>query len=289
MVRSWDNITNKGLFRVRPDYLLVNNEIIKEEAIKYEDINPERVVVVGMPQFDYYLNEPRSSRDDFFRRIHLNPKKKLIMFSPHGARFHDTDWQIMEILKKARASKEILEEGVQFLVRFPPNDDVPLGDFAPDENFFIDRPAKVFSGGLYRDQELDKSAMIHLADSLFYSDIIVTYNSSIIIDAAAFNKPTIGVFFDGWEKKSDIYRSVARFMEYDHTQYILKTGGLWVTRDRKELIKAINAYLKNPYYDSDGRKKILETQTAGFDGRSGKKIADFLWIELNATLSYTGK
>ena len=41
MVRSWDNITNKGLFRIKPDLLIVNNEIIRDEAIRYEDIKKE--------------------------------------------------------------------------------------------------------------------------------------------------------------------------------------------------------------------------------------------------------
>ncbi len=98
----------------------------------------------------------------------------------------------------------------------------------------------------------------------------------MIIDGAVFNKPSIGVAFDGWEKKPDIYRSVARFMEYDHTQHLLKTGGLWVVRSREELIKAADTYLKNPDYNLIGRKKIAETQSWKLDGNSGKRIADFL-------------
>lgn len=273
MVRSWDNITNKGLFRVKPDLLLVNNEIIKGEAVKYEDVNPGKITVVGMPQFDYYLKESRTPREEFFQRIKLDPKQRLVMFSPHGIRFHDTDWQIMQILKDARINGEI-PENIQILVRFPPIDDVPLGDFIPDEHFFIDRPAKSFEGGLYRDQELDRAAMIHLADSLYYSELIVTYNSSLIIDAAVFNKPSIGIAFDGWEKKPDIYQSVARFMEYDHTQHLLKTGGLWVVRSKEELIKAINTYLKDPNYNLIGRQRIAETQSWKLDGNSGKRIAE---------------
>lgn len=273
MVRSWDNITNKGLFRVKPDLLLVNNEIIKDEAVKYEDMDSNKITIVGMPQFDYYFKESRTPRENFFRKINLDPKKRLIMFSPHGIRFHDTDWQIMQILKDARINGEI-PENVQILVRFPPIDDVPLGDFSPDDHFFIDRPAKSFEGGLHRDQELDKAAMVHLADSVYYSELIVTYNSSLIIDAAVFNKPSIGIAFDGWEKKPDIYQSVSRFMEYDHTQHLLKTGGLWVVKSREELIKAVNTYLRDPNYNLIGRKTIAETQSWKLDGNSGRRIAE---------------
>ncbi|MBI2024660.1 MAG: CDP-glycerol glycerophosphotransferase family protein [Candidatus Harrisonbacteria bacterium] len=276
MVRSWDNITNKGLCRVKPDKLVVNNEILKSEAVRYEDMRPDDVAVVGMPQTDYYLKETRTPRTEFFKRINLDPNKRLIMFSPHGNRFHDTDWQIMQILKEARLNGE-LPENVQFLVRFPPNDDVAMGNFKPDSHFFIDRPAKMFQEGIYRDQELDGLAMLHLADSLHYSELVVTYNSSIIIDAAAFGKPSVGVAFDGWEKKPDIYRSVARFMDYDHTQHILKTGGLWITRDRNELINAVSTYLKNPKHNLENRQKIVDSQIWKFDGRAGKRIAEFIY------------
>lgn len=275
MVRSWDNITNKGFFRVRPDKLLVNNEIIKAEAAGYGAMKEKDVVVVGMPQFDHYLNEPRSRREDFFRRINLDPGKRLVLFSPHGKRFHDTDWHIMEILKNARLNSE-LPQDIQFLVRFPPNDDVSIGDFIPDDNFFIDRPAHLFNSGSYRDGELDRLDMVHLADSLYYSDVVIAYNSSLIIDAAAFDKPAIGVAFDGWAKTPDIYRSVARFMEYDHTQYLLKTGGLTVVRNRTDLISNLVKYLRNPSINKNGRQKIIETQCWKYDGRAGGRIANFI-------------
>jgi hypothetical protein len=288
MIRSWDNITNKGLFRIKPDYLIVHNEIIKNEAVVFEDMRPDRIFVSGIPQFDYYFhaiqkiqihpNDPNqfiTERSIFFKRIGLDPKKRLIMFSPHGKRFHDTDWQIMQILKEARRNGEIPSD-VQVLVRFPANDDVDLGQFSPDDYFYIDRPSQSFRPGIFWDQELTGEAMIHLANSLHYSELIITYNSSIIIDAAVFGKPSIGIAFDGWEKKPDIYRSVARFMAYDHTQHLLKTGGLLAAKNRAELIKAVNVYLQNPDYNLENRKKILQTQCGTADGKAGERIAEFL-------------
>lgn len=281
MVRSWDNITNKGFCRVKPDKLIVNNELIKAEAIEYCGIDPDNVFVAGMPQFDYYIKAPFSNREKFFTSLGFDPKKRLIMFSPHGNRFHDTDWHIMQILKEARMSGEI-PENVQILVRFPPNDDVSLGDFVPDEYFHIDRPGKVFVEGVYRDKELDWDEMRHLADSLYYSELVITYNSSIIIDAAAFGKPAVGIAFDGWDKKPDIYRSIARFMEYDHTQHVIKTGGLQVVRKREELIEAVNAYLANPKLNQDGIRKILETQAWKYDGQAGARIANFIYAQIES-------
>ncbi|MEK7076832.1 MAG: hypothetical protein AAB967_01225, partial [Patescibacteria group bacterium] len=51
MVRSWDNFSTKLFLRVHPDELLVQNEIMKEEAIGWCDFPGERIHVVGFAQF----------------------------------------------------------------------------------------------------------------------------------------------------------------------------------------------------------------------------------------------
>jgi len=84
MVRSWDNITNKGLIRIKPDKLVVHNEEVEKETLKYEDIKREDIFVGGIPQFDYYARGERTPREDFFRSRGLNPDKKNILVAPHG-------------------------------------------------------------------------------------------------------------------------------------------------------------------------------------------------------------
>lgn len=275
MVRSWDNITNKGLMRVKPDKLIVHNLFIQKEAVLYEGMREKDVFVSGMPQFDYYLKERRSPREDFFKRINLDPRKRLLMFAPHGNRFHRIDWHILVMLKTAMDDGR-LPADLQVLVRFPPNDDVDFGDFVPDHRFAIDRPGRSFKEKSYSDREWDTEEMRHLADSLAYIDVLLNYNSSITIDAAAFDKPSVGIAFDGWSSPPDIYHSIARFMEYNHTRYLLETGGLWVVRNEEEMIHAITAYLQNPAHHKEERKCIVKMQTWKFDGKAGERIAAYL-------------
>jgi len=278
MVRSWDNITNKGLFRVKPDFLIVNNNVIRDEAIRYEDMNPKNIAVAGMPQFDYYVNESRSSREEFFRRIHLDPEKPLILFSPWGSRFIDTDWKIMQILKEARQKGEISKD-LQFLIRIPPNDKIDLGDFVPDDHFYLEQPAHTFKEGVARDQELDRSAMVHLADSLHHSDLVIAYTSSLNIDACAFDKPIVGIAFDGLRQNSYL-NSAVRFLDFDHTYKMLPTKWCPFVRSKDELIRHINNYLQNPALDQGGRKNFLTYQAWQFDGKSGQRVAQYIYGQL---------
>lgn len=279
MVRSWDNITNKGFFRVKPDKLIVNNEVIRDEAIQYEDIKEKNIAVAGMPQFDYYVNEPRSSREDFFRRVNFDPQKPLAIFAPWGNRFIDTDWQILQILKEAITNGE-LPSDIQILVRIPPNDMIPLGSFVPDSHFRIEYISRQFQEGVYRDREFDRQAMTDLADSLYHCDLVIGYMSSLNIDASAFDKPIVAVAFDGWEKKPYL-KSIVRFLDFDHTKKMLFTRFAPFTKNKEELIRHINRYLKDPSLDRENRARFLKLQAWKMDGRSGERVADSVLKELN--------
>jgi len=274
MIRSWDNITNKGLFRLMPDKLVVHNELIKEEAILYEAVSSCNILVTGMPQFDEYLVGMRSTRREFFQKIGADFSKRLILFAPFGNRFHDADWQILQILKESITSK-LIPSDVQFLVRFPPGDDVNLASFAPSKDFIIDRPGVSFQKGIFNDREMSPQDSLHLGDSLFHSNLVINYASTISIDAAVFDKPIILISFDGWEKRSYI-ESIKRFYDCDHMKAITKGSCCRIAHSKEDLVFWINRYLEDPAIDRGGREKLVREQLRYVDGKSGERLAKFL-------------
>lgn len=273
MVRSWDNITNKGLFRIKPMRLVVNNEVIKKEVIVYNDVSESNIFVTGMPQYDIFLTTKRVSRRTFFNKVKLNPEKKTILFAPAGNRFYDSDWEILEILKKAIHNKKL--RNIQVLLRFPPNDNVDMGSFVPDENFAVDIPGRQFVDGVFRDKEMDRADTLHLADTLHYSDMILSYSSTICIDAAVFDKPIITIAFDSGAKK-DYLESSSRFLDFEHVRKFIKTGCVRIALNENELIDHINFYINNPQADGLNRRHLLKEQVGGLDGKAGDRLAVFL-------------
>ena len=273
MIRSWDNITNKGFFRVEPGNLLVQNNVLKNQAIKHCSIKENKIKVTGVPQYDNFINGNRIGRESFFKKIGLDPNKKLILFSPFGNRFTDTDWNIMEILK--RFIKNGLIPASQVIVRCTPNDEVFFGKFIPDENFYIDKPGHGFFKNVFKDQELTFKDMNWLADCLYYSDVIIAGGASIGIDAAIFGKPTILIHFDGFENKP-YWNSVKRFLKYKHPDEIIRSGAMRSAADIDEFKKYIVEYLANPYLDNEARKTMLVEQYWKLDGLSGKRVGFFL-------------
>lgn len=266
MVRSWDNITGKGLFRVKPDKLIVNNDIIKDEALVYGDMKEKDIFVSGFPQFDFYTRYQPKTREKLFQELGLNPAKKTILVAPHGSRFFKYDWQIFKIFK---------EMPYQFILRLPPNDKIDFKDFQPDSRFYVEHPGIVFEEGVYRDRELTDQDGIRLADELASCDLMISYGSTVILDASLFDKPVILIAFDGWEKQPYI-QSEQRYLNYAHMAKMLETGCCWIADSKESLREGIASYLKNPALHRENRKRLASEWSFKLDGQSGKRIAEFV-------------
>lgn len=277
MVRSWDNCYSKGVLRVIPDSLIINNKVLENEAVNMHDVRPEIISIIGIPQYDEYVKGVRTEKNKFFESIGADINKKLLLYSPAGAILSDTDIDICHILKDMITKKEIKYD-VQFLVRNHPHHPADLGVFNSDKDLIVENPGRKF-GLNNKEAELTKNDAIHLADSLYYSDIVIYTATTLGIDSLVFDKPQIVIDFDGFRNKK-YTNSVKRFHNEDHMRKMLNCGGVWIVEDKKQLIEAINGYLDDSHIHEDGRKMAFDQQIIYRDGMSGHRLADVLKKEI---------
>ena len=274
MVRSWDNPTTRGICRIIPDGIVVHNENIKNEMVHLHGISPKDIFISGVPHFDNFFKFEPDSRINFFKKISADPSKRLIMFSPAGHKFSDSDWQIAHILKKAQ-DKNLIPKDVQFLIRFHPTNYVDKGKFPKDSNFILEIPGSDFNDGGYKNRELNCSDNDHLGNSIYFSDLVLNVLSSIGIEAAIFNKPQIMIGFDGFNKK-DYLKSVSRFHDDDHMVKFIETKGVVVAKTIDNFLSQINNCLDNPDKNKDGRLRIVKEQCYYDDGGSSDRLANYI-------------
>lgn len=276
MINSWDNITlAKYPFRVLPDKLITHNELIKSEAVRYLDMRPENVYVSGIPHFDHYVNSSRGSREAFCARLGIDPKKRILLFAAIGETLNPTEWQVAQQLHAAIKEGK-LPDDLLIVMRLHPTERGGIGKLKPDRHLVVD-DSKTYVKGQRTFTEILRGDMEHFADSLYYADVVVTTCSTTTIDAAAFDTPSVNIAYDGLEEKP-FYQSVRRFYtkQWVHYQPILKSGGTRVAYSLDELLAAINAYLKDPSLDREGRKRIVDEQCYKLDGKSGERIGKFV-------------
>lgn len=270
MGRSWDSMTTKGLLRTLPDKLAVQTEDIKNQAVKYHSVNPKMVHVVGTPHYDKYINDKRISREDFFKKTGFDPNRKLILLVlPSDIWTGDSELNT-RLLELFADLKE------QVIVRFPIFGEINMRGFVTPPHMVFDAP---INSEYLEESLLSRQDDDHLADLLYHSDVVVTGASSIVVDAAIFNKPTVLIGFDG-DKPRPYWASMKRYYDYEHQRLILERGSFRVANNKDELISLIKMYFDNPMIGAIERNKVAETFCLNKDGQSGLRLANLIWNTL---------
>ncbi len=272
-INSWDKLTARCSLRLLPDKLVVFNEIVKREALKHTDMKEKDIMVTGLPQYDIYEDRAPISKGEFFEKMNLSLDKKLLVYAPMGKAFSNSDWDIIDLFRKAIKKEDI--KGVQLLVRFSPNDFIDEDELEKRPDLKYDLPGTRFSKKRGVNWDMNFQDINHLHDTIFHLDVLVCYTSSMSIDVAVLGKPVINIDFEVKEKKITS-KTPTFYYQTTHYSNAIRTGGISRVKNKKELINQINNYLENPKLKKEGRKKLVKEQCWKVDGKAGQRIADFL-------------
>lgn len=274
MMKSWDNITSKAFVAMRPDWFIAQNEIIKKEMVKYLDFPENKIYVTGWPQFDIYTNKNiYQGREVFCKKLGLDVNKKIILYCGAGLMIAPYDIEVLNMLIRSIEQKKIRYD-VQILFRLHPKYSSAEESLDKNTLVIVDRPGGNNLGKLSY-WEFEEDDILHLANSLYHSDVVICTASTMNIESAIFDKPVVNPAFDG-DHKLPPSLSVSRRYKYDHQLNINNTNGIKIAYSDEEFIQYLNDYLDDPKIDSDGRCKIVEEQCSKLDGLAGQRIAEFI-------------
>lgn len=285
MARSWDNLTSKGVVQAMPDKLVVYSNRMVEEAVKVVGMKKENVFMAGPPQFDPHFKPAKLSRESFLKGLGIDPSKKIILCAPFFDRYTGSAVALINGLVKAIEDGS-LPKDVHLLVRYRPG--TPLmkdGTLAESVRYTITVPSLASFDGAGRfspleDFEWSAKDVDLLVDSLRFSDVVINTVSTLSVDAMVFDKPVINLRFDAEPDCPPQHSVNVMLPEHDHYKAIEASGGVRLVSSMNELIDSINAYLKDPTIDAEGRERLRQEQIVFMDGQSGRRIADFIKGEL---------
>ncbi len=270
MVRSWDNLTLYGILPVIPNQIIVQNESIKEELMKYQFVSNKAVSIVGIPHYDECVLEARTPREAFFKKLGLSSNKKTVLFTPTAIKHWgdpNTNIKILEALSMF---------DVNVLARLPIMGEINLEGFVGPPNVVLDKPPRTKESV---DAVLNREANNHLLDTIFHSDVVITGPSTIMIDAIIFNKPVVYVNFDS-DSKTPYWKSATRFMSYNHIKTIFDSGGIKVADSLKDLEYYVKQYLNDPNLDKEKRQELVLQKCYKLDGQSAERLTKIILNQL---------
>ena len=249
---------------------------MKNEMVEFQDYSKSDVSIIGIPQFDYYINNSNfESREDFCRRVGLDPEKKILCFTSEGKSM-PSDSDVAQVLYDLISERKFVKD-CQLFIRphFGYNNDIEkFSEFLGKPGVVIDHynnPSKGFSDHW----DYSKEHMNHFLNTLRHTDVVLSTASTICLDAAALGLPHILLAFDGQSKKP-FYADIERWYECNYFQEFIRFKSDLIARDYKSLIESINTLLLEPKLLEKNQSQVCERFCHRVDGKSGERLFNVL-------------
>ncbi|WP_353723105.1 CDP-glycerol glycerophosphotransferase family protein [Dyadobacter sp. 676] len=251
MIISWDNLTSKGVMNMQPDLVLVWNKLMSLEYRRLYSFwgNTGLVRIIGIPRFDIYFKEAvfTQKQSDFKRLLGISCDTRIILYSTGAAKHHICQNYIIEdLLTYARARQDMM-----VVVRCHPHD-------APERYLRYDgiQNLRILWPMGENDTSIPPPDFLEmLASQLAACDVCVQVASTIFLEAAACNKPTIGIAYD---EDPDIpyIRSVRRFYDYSHQLPLDEFLPDHTVRNKRDLFEKLDEILAGGHSRKNLREAI---------------------------------
>lgn len=270
---SWDNLTANCKHIRQTDYLIVWNDIIRDEAICIHHYDNSKVFTAGVLKFDHYFQTQSSelSREDFLTSRNLNPANKTIVFATKPKVYREQIEHIRAVIK-AREDGQF-GEAVNILVR-PHILDEPkfYREFLSFGNVYVDCPGKrliLENGTPSSAMEMDQGDLVNLKHILKYGDVHLQYGSTLALEAAVFDRPVVNIGFLKTMLHNESYQT-------DHYWPVIQSGAAPLAKDMSELIGWINKYLNQPSLHRENRAGLVAVYIPFQDGLAYQRNVEFL-------------
>lgn len=243
-VASWDNLSSSQRLRTVPDALVVWNRWQLREAVELHDVPADRVAVVGAPGFDDWFVRAPHPRDEFLRRVGLDPSRPVILWvggALYRGRRTEAEYALAWV-DALRASSDPVLSTAGVLLRPHP---LRLKHWQRVDVAGFDNVA-VFP----RDHGFptDNEARADYFDSIYHCAAVVGVNTSAMIEAAILGKPVLAVVSDEWHDSQ---------LGTHHFPYLVDSSGgvVRVSHSFEEQLGDLRQLLAGPDADVAGRSR----------------------------------
>lgn len=275
-VPSWDNLSTKARLVFRPSGWIVWSETARDEIARYyPHSHPERVRVVGAPQYDVFHDSFfTSSRAEFCHRFSLDATLPIVTYALGSPNMFDERHSALDLADRV-ASGSL--GAIQLIVRpHPLHDRNELADA-----FTAYGPRVVFQGVAAPGRRLPERTQSvddvrSWVGTFQHSDVVVNLASTATLDACIFDCPVVNLDFDPApdKAKSDLVHDVNH--RWSHFAPVAHSGAVWMAANTDQVADAVTTYLQTPGLHSKERREILKVVCGDVDGKSGIRLAEAL-------------
>jgi len=239
-----EKVSFSGEISVRPlpKYTLVYGKTYRDLLVEKSTYPPDSVVIAGHPRYDILARASEIySREAFFRKMGLEPNKKLIFITTDGlpeCRVSNNVYGLLRVCSK-------MSDRAQVLIKPHPNN--------------VDRELY-----LRANNELGAKAIItsdlNLYEAIYASDVLITWFSTTAVEAILLDRPVIVLNLTS---------------EPDHVDYVRQKVAFGAHSEAK-LSCVLGEIFKGERCLEENRRAFVENHVYRVDGRAASRVVDLI-------------
>jgi hypothetical protein len=259
-IASWDHTVGKGIVAPNLRRYLVQNEVMRDDLVRYHDIPGDRIVVTGWPQTDVFHRErPRTEYDALLRKLDLDPSRPLVMVmgntptnAPYEAHFVArlvTWWR-----DHARARLSLL---------FRPH---------PRDRDWRSRFAAALAEHDIAVQEPSFTDLETLALLLQHGDVVVSNAGTILLDALANDRPAVCTLYDEGAPPGESF--ALKNVSGEHYRTLFESEAFYRADTFEAVVDGVERALRHPEELAAERARVTRAVLGEVDGHAADRVAD---------------
>jgi hypothetical protein len=260
-IASWDHTVGKGIVAPHLRRYIVQNDVMRDDLVRYHQIEAARIVVSGWPQTDvFHRARPREEYERVVRGLGLEPSRPVVLVmgntptnAPYETRFVE---RLVSWWEESGAVG-------RFSLLFRPH---------PRDRQWRER----FKPALFRVgaavQEPSFTDLETLGVLLQHGDVVVSNAGTILLDALVNDRPAVCVLYDEGAPAGESW--ALKNVSGEHYKSLIESEAFYRAERFEDVTAGIERALAQPGERAVERSRVARAVVGEIDGRAAERVAD---------------
>jgi CDP-glycerol glycerophosphotransferase (TagB/SpsB family) len=259
-IASWDHTVGKGIVPPNLRRYIVQNDVMREDLMRYHGIGRDRIVVTGWPQTDvFYRRHPRSDFEHVVRELGLESTRPVVLVmgnTPTNTPFEAS------FVERLVSWWEQSGAATRFSLLFRPH---------PRDREWRERFAAALSVDGIAVQEPSFTDLETLAALLQHGDAVIANAGTILLDAVVNDRPAVCVLYDEGAPEGESW--ALKNVSGEHYKSLIESKAFYHAERFEDVIASIERALAHPRELAAERAQVAREVVGEVDGRAAERVA----------------
>jgi hypothetical protein len=260
-IASWDHTVGKGIIAPHLRRYIVQNDVMRDDLVRYHGVNRDRVVVSGWPQTDvFHRRRARSEFDEIVRGLGLDPERPVVLVMGNSPTNAPYEKQFVDRLVSWWEASGA-ERRFSLLFRPHPRDREWRGRFSAA----VSRDGAAVQEPSFRDLE-------RLAVMLQHGDVVISNAGTILLDALVNDRPGVCVLYDEGAPPGESW--AWKNVSGEHYKSLMESDAFYRAERFDDVTAGIERALAWPGELAAERGRVAREVVGEIDGCAAERVVE---------------